>query len=187
MAKGYGVFMTVFPGWKKWIRSVIPHIRGEKILEVSFGNGYLMTQYATDRFEIHGIDYNRQMLRMAEKKTRKLNFDIRLVQGNVEKLPYADASFDTVINTMAFTAYPDGDKALSEMKRVLKPGGRLLLVDFDFPGNRNLFGYLIVKFWEWCGDVMKDIHFLLLKYDFDFRDKALGLFGSVHLFVATRK
>jgi ubiquinone/menaquinone biosynthesis C-methylase UbiE len=187
MAKGYDAFMTIFPLWKKWIKKVIPHIKGMKILEVSFGSGYLMTQYASNNYEIYGIDYNNKMLEITENKIKKLNITAKLSQGNVEKLPFPDDAFDTVINTMAFTGYPNGEKAMIELKRVLKRGGKLLLVDFDYPKNRNRFGYMIVKLWEKFGDIIKDINLLLTKYDFEYEDISVGGFGSVHLFIATKK
>ena len=187
MAKGYDAFMTIFPLWKKWIKKVIPHIKGMKILEVSFGSGYLMTRYASNNYEICGIDYNDKMLEITENKIKKLNITAKLCQGNVEKLPFPDDTFDTVINTMAFTGYPDGEKAMIELKRVLKRGGKLLLVDFDYPKNRNRFGYMIVKLWEKFGDIIKDINLLLTKYDFEYEDISVGGFGSVHLFIATKK
>jgi len=187
MAKGYDTFLTIFPLWKKWIKKVIPHIKGDKILEVSFGSGFLMTQYASNKHEIYGIDYNEKMLEITENKIKKLNITANLSQGTVEKLPFPDDTFDTVINTMAFTGYPDGDKAMIELKRVLKRGGKLLLVDFDYPKNRNRFGYMIVKLWEKFGDVIKDINLLLTKYDFEYEDISVGGFSSVHLFIATKK
>ena len=187
MAKGYDTFMTIFPLWKKWIKKIIPHIKGDKILEVSFGSGYLMTQYASDEYEIYGIDYNDKMLEITENKIKKLNIAAKLSQGNVEKLPFPDDTFDTVINTMSFTGYPDGDKAMIELKRVLKRGGKLLLVDFDFPNNRNIFGYLVVKLWEKFGDVIKDIRLLLTQHNFEYKDISVGGFGSVHLFIATKR
>jgi len=187
MAKGYDAFMTIFPLWKKWIKKIIPHIKGNKLLEVSFGSGYLMTQYASDKHEIFGIDYNEKMLEITTNKMKKLNIKAHLFQGNVEALPFPDNTFDTVINTMAFTGYPNGGKAMSELKRVLKRGGKLLLVDFDYPKNRNRFGYMIVKLWEKLGDIIKDINLLLTKYGFEYKDIAVGGFGSVHLFIAQKK
>jgi ubiquinone/menaquinone biosynthesis C-methylase UbiE len=74
-----------------------------------------------------------------------------------------------------------------ELKRVLKQGGKLLLVDFDYPKNRNRFGYMIVKLWEKCGDIIKNINSVLTKYDFEYEDISVGGFGSVHLFIATKK
>lgn len=184
MAKGYDAFMFVFPVWKKWIKEVIPHIQGESILEVSFGNGYLMSQYASAQYAIFGVDYNERMVKLARKKMEHAGFDIRLRQGNVEKLPFPDNRFDTIINTMAFTGYPDGNKALGELKRVLKTGGRLLLVDFNYPKNRNVFGFAIVRLWERFGDISKDIDALLAAHKFDFEHRSVGGFGSVQLYIA---
>lgn len=186
MAKGYDTFMFIFPVWKRWIKNIIPHIKGNKILEVSFGSGYLMTKYATEKKEIYGIDYNKKMLDITKNKMRRLNIEAHLSLGNVEKLPFPDNTFDTIINTMAFTGYHNGEKAMNELKRVLKKDGRLLLVDFDYPENRNLFGYLIVRLWEKFGDIIKDINSLLLQHDFDYKDIPVGGFGSVHMFIANK-
>ncbi|MCP4373757.1 MAG: class I SAM-dependent methyltransferase [Deltaproteobacteria bacterium] len=186
MAKGYDAFMIVFPLWKKWIKKAIPYIEGKIILEVSFGNGYLMTQYAKDDYDIYGIDYNEKMLDITSRKLLAKKIDAKLSKANVEKLPFPDNTFDTVINTMAFTGYPDGDKAVSELKRVLKKDGRLLLIDFDYPKDRNVVGYLIVRLWEKLGDIIKDINAQLIKYDFDCQDLPIGGFGSVHLFIAQK-
>ena len=155
-------------------------------MEVSFGNGYLMTQYAKDDYDIYGIDYNEKMLDITSRKLLAKKINAKLSKANVEKLPFPDNTFDTVINTMAFTGYPDGDKAMSELKRVLKKDGRLLLVDFDYPKDRNVLGYLIVRLWEKLGDIIKDINAQLIKYDFDCQDLPIGGFGSVHLFIAQK-
>ena len=187
MAKGYDAFMTIFPLWKKWIKKVIPHIQGNKILEVSFGSGFLMKQYASEKYEIYGIDYNEKMIEITQKKMNRIKINAHLSKGNVENLPYPNNTFDTVINTMAFTGYPDGDKAMSELKRVLKSNGKLLVVDFDYPKNRNILGYWIVKLWEKFGDIIKDINSLLVKYGFDYESSSVGGFGSVQLFVANKK
>lgn len=187
MARGYDVFMTVFPLWKKWIKSAIPHMEGPKILEVSFGNGYLMKQYASTDFEIHGIDYNERMLELTRKKMEGTDVEVHLSRANVEELPYPDNTFDTLINTMAFTGYPDGDKAMSELNRVLKPGGKLLLVDFDYPEDRNVFGYNFVRLWEKFGDIIKDLKALLDKHGFSYESTAVGGFGSVQLFIAIKQ
>lgn len=186
MAKGYDAFMFVFPLWKSWINKVIPYIEGKKILEVSFGNGYLMTQYASNDFDIYGIDYNEKMLDIASKKMSSNRISAKLSIANVESIPFPDNTFDTIINTMAFTGYPNGDIAMSEFKRVLKKDGKLLLVDFDFPENRNIFGSWMVKLWEKLGDIIKDINSLFDKYKFNYQDIPIGGFGSVHLYIVKK-
>jgi ubiquinone/menaquinone biosynthesis C-methylase UbiE len=61
MALLYDALMVLFPFWKKWIASVIPSINGPKVLEVSFGSGYLLKKYASN-YDVWGIDYNQKMV-----------------------------------------------------------------------------------------------------------------------------
>jgi len=183
MAKVYSAFMFFFPAWKRWIRSVQPHIKGPRVLEVSFGNGYLMSHYAGDpALDVTGLDYNKKMVEIAQGRLYKKNQEADLHQGNVEALPFPDESFDTVINTMAFTGYPDGDKALSEISRVLKKDGAFLLVDFDYPRDHNRWGYMLVRLWERMGDIIKDIAAHLERAGFQYEETVLGGFGTVRLF-----
>lgn len=88
---------------------------------------------------------------------------------------------------MAFTGYPDGDKAMSELSRVLKTHGKLILVDLDYPEDRNIFGYYFVRLWEKFGDIIKNIKVLLGKYGFTYKSSSAGGFGSVQLFIAIKQ
>lgn len=183
----YDGFMFFFPLWKKWLSSVLPFIKGTQILEVSFGPAYLMTRYAKNKdLDIYALDYNQEMVKIAERKMKKLGRAAKITQGNVEKMPYNDKSFDTVICTMAYTGYPDGDRALQEMKRVLKDDGVLLLLDYDFPANRNILGYYLMKMMEAAGDILKDIKADLGRNGFVFEEKEVGGFGSIHRFVCRK-
>lgn len=181
-AKAYDGFMVCFPLWRKWLRSVLPYIKGGKLLEVSFGPAYLLSQYPKD-LELYGLDYNQTMVERAKCKMKSCNQDVVIVKGNVEDMPYPNDYFDTIVNTMAFTGYPNGQKALSEMLRVLKPDGVLLLLDYDYPHNRNIFGYAFVRFIELCGDIIKDIASLLEENNCTYERKVIGGFGSIQLFI----
>ena len=182
-AKYYDFVMT--PYWRIWLKKVIPFIEGSKVLEVSFGTGYLMTKYA-EHFDTYGIDFNNEMIEITKRKLEKKSLSASISKGNVENLPYANNTFDTVINTMAFTGYPNGEKALDEMKRVLKKNGKLLLMDFDYPSNRNIIGYSLIKIGEIYGDVIKDLKTYLEKSDLRYREINVGGFGSVYLFVCSK-
>ena len=186
VARAYDPAVRVLPVWKSWLKQALPHIRGPKVLEVSFGTGYLLTQYA-DRFETHGIDYNQKMVSVAGDNLKKKGMTAELRQGNVESLPYADETFDCIVNTMAFTAYPDGRKAMSEFRRVLKKGGRLVLIDVEYPADRNWLGMKMIRFWVALGDILRDMGAIFRQFDFEYTDREIGGFGSVHLHVAEKK
>ncbi len=63
-ARVYDLAVKLLPVWKTWIKSALPHIRGPRVLEASFGTGYLLMHYA-DEFETHGIDFNDKMVEVA--------------------------------------------------------------------------------------------------------------------------
>ena len=181
----YDIGIKVFPIWKTWLRQVLPHIIGRRVLEVSFGTGYLMTRYA-GQFEVHGIDLNARMLSVAKKNLRKAGLSAHLHQGTVENLPYEHGHFDTVVNTMAFSGYPDGNKAMAEMRRVLRPRGRLVLVDINYPADRNRVGTALTRSWQRTGDIIRDIDSVLVTHGFEYQDVEIGGFGSVHMYVCDR-
>ncbi len=181
----YDLAVRLLPLWKTWIRKAVPHIRGPRVLEVSFGTGHLLAQYA-DRFETYGLDYNRAMVALTGKKLAGKGLSAKIREGSVEALPYEDGFFDCLVNTMAFSGYPDGVKALSEMRRVLRSGGRLILVDIGYPKNRNRPGMLLTRFWAHAGDIIRDMDSLLTRFGFDYEDIEIGGFGSVHLYLAEK-
>jgi len=182
----YDRAVKLLPIWKTWIGVVVPHIQGPRVLEASFGTGYLLTQYAAS-YDTYGIDYNAKMVKVASKNIEQKGIPAKLLQANVEALPFSEEYFDTVINTMALSGYPDGRKAMAEFHRVLKPGGKLLLVDFEYPSNRNWFGYILVKLMERAGDVIKPIANVLGEFNFDYSEQEIGGFGSVHFYIARKK
>jgi len=185
-AKAYDLAVKLLPVWKAWIKVVVPHIEGNRVLEASFGTGYLLLQYAND-YETHGIDINNNMIEMAKKNLSRKCVKASLQWANVEELPYPDNYFDTVVNTMAFSGYPNGKRALAEFYRVLKEGGRLLIVDFDYPSNRNIFGYWLTKLMESAGDTIRDMSKMLQDFHFEFTEEEIGGFGSVHFYVARKR
>jgi ubiquinone/menaquinone biosynthesis C-methylase UbiE len=182
IAKGYDILIKVLPIWNNWISQAIPYIEGKRVLEVSFGTGLLLSQYAAN-YETFGIDYNSKMVEIAKKNLKKKNISAQLLQGNVESLPYESGSFDTVLNTMAFTGYANAGKALSELIRVLKPDGKLIIVDINYPKNMNILGRWLTKFWVILGDVIRDMDKIFNDFDLDYTDKEIGGFGSVHLYI----
>ena len=181
----YDFGIKALPIWKKWLACAVPHIRGRCVLEVSFGTGYLMTRYA-DQFDVYGVELNARMLSVATKNLRRRDQTARLLRGTVERLPYADGRFDTVLNTMAFSGYADGAKALAEMRRVLASDGRLVMVDINYPANNNWIGTRLTRGWQLAGDIVRDMAQLLKAHEFEYEDIEIGGCGSVHMYICRK-
>jgi ubiquinone/menaquinone biosynthesis C-methylase UbiE len=98
-----------------------------RTLEVAIGTGLNLGLYPED-VELTGVDLSGGMLHVASARAADAH-RVALVQGDAQRLPFADAAFDTIVCTLALCAIPDQAAAVTEMDRVLAPGGRLLLVD----------------------------------------------------------
>lgn len=184
LARLYDLAVRALPVWKSWLRRTLPYIEGPRVLEVSFGTGWLMAQYA-GRVDAHGVDLNAAMLATAQRNLDRAGVGAELRLGNVEALPYPAESFDTVVNTMSFSGYPDGAKAMSELRRVLRPGGRLVMIDVNYPRDGNRVGAALVELWKRSGDLVRDMGKLFAAHGVDATDEEIGGWGSVHLYVAT--
>lgn len=99
-----------------------------KVLEVAVGTGLNLDAYPDD-ITLTGIDLSDSMLDIARARAGELDRSATLLQGDAHALPFTDASFDTVVCTFALCAIPDPARAITEMTRVLRPAGRLILVD----------------------------------------------------------
>lgn len=107
-------------------------IAGKNVLEVSCGHGGGASYLARTQMPAHytGLDLNATGIVFCQKRHRVAGLEF--VQGDAIELPFADQSFDVVINIEASHCYPDLPKFLQEVARVLKPGGHFLYADFRF-------------------------------------------------------
>lgn len=105
---------------------VIPQARG-RVLEIGIGTGLNLPFYDAGRVqELVGVEPSLRMHRLVLKRSRAARLPVELVGITAERLPLADAAFDTVVSTYTLCTIPDPVAALREARRVLAPGGRLL-------------------------------------------------------------
>jgi ubiquinone/menaquinone biosynthesis C-methylase UbiE len=113
-----------FGGGRAWLGA---RARG-RVLEVAIGTGLNLPHYPAD-VTITGIELSPAMLAIARRRATDLGREADLRVGDAQTLPFPDASFDTVVCALSLCTIPDPAAAIAEMKRVLVPGGRLLLLD----------------------------------------------------------
>lgn len=99
-----------------------------KVLEVAVGTGLNLEHYPS-HVDLSAIDLSPEMLDIARSRAKELGRGVDLREGDAHDLPFADGSFDTVVCTYALCNIPDPGRAIREMKRVLRSGGQLILVD----------------------------------------------------------
>lgn len=115
---------TWFAGGREWLTS---RARGQ-VIEVAVGTGRNLPGYPAG-VTLTGIELSPAMLGIARQRAAGLGRDADLREGDAEHLPCGDASFDTVVCALSLCTIPSPGAAVGEMRRVLRPGGRLLLLD----------------------------------------------------------
>ena len=103
-------------------------LRGET-LEVAIGSGLNLPHYPDAVTRAVGVDLSSGMLGQARRRARDLGRAIALVEGDAQRLPFADASFDTVAISLALCTVPEPEVALRELARVCRPEGRVVLLE----------------------------------------------------------
>ncbi|MEJ5226249.1 MAG: methyltransferase domain-containing protein [Anaerolineales bacterium] len=120
--------------WQSWGRQALVHVRGPRVLEVGFGPGHLQVALQQQGWIAFGIDESPQMLKQAARRLKRHNLSLRLARGLAQSLPFGDASFDTVLSTFP-SEYIVDTRTLAEAFRVLRPGGRLVVLPMIWPGG----------------------------------------------------
>ncbi len=103
---------------------------GSRILEVAPGPGYLAIEIARrGEYQVTGLDISHTFVEIATRNAREAHVDIDFRQGNASAMPLPENTFDLILCRAAFKNFSQPVAALNEMHRVLKPGGRALIVD----------------------------------------------------------
>ncbi|MFJ8915458.1 class I SAM-dependent methyltransferase [Amycolatopsis sp. NPDC102389] len=132
------------------------------VLEVAVGTGLNLPLYPGE-VTLTGIDLGDGMLAIARARAERLGHPVTLRRADAHDLPFDAESFDTVVCTLGLCAIPDDGKALREMARVLRPTGRLILLDHIASSSRAIRGL------QWIAEritvPMAGEHFLRRPFD----------------------
>lgn len=136
-AKVYNrIFGTIFQRSREAAIRDLKVQSGERVLEVGVGTGLCLPLYPRN-CEVTGIDLSDGMLEKARLLVRERKLDhVRLMRMDAGALKFPDGSFDTVVAAYVVTAVPDHRQVMSEMIRVCRPGGRIMLLN-HFTNDRK--------------------------------------------------
>lgn len=130
---------------RRWRRKAVAAIAAGKAangacLDVAVGTADLAIETARQLPDVHiqGLDLSARMMRIGEEKVRRLGWEKRIgfLQGSALDMPFEDGVFDIVTCGYGVRNFSDLDKGLSEMQRVMRPGGALMILEFSYPDNR---------------------------------------------------
>lgn len=129
--------------WKRYTIDCSGVRTGHKVLDLAGGTGDLTAKFSRivgETGQVVLADINDAMLKVGREKLRDKGIvgNVEYVQANAEELPFPDNSFDIITIAFGLRNVTDKDKALASMYRVLKPGGRLLVLEFSKPTNDML-------------------------------------------------
>ncbi|MES2746493.1 MAG: bifunctional demethylmenaquinone methyltransferase/2-methoxy-6-polyprenyl-1,4-benzoquinol methylase UbiE [Bdellovibrionota bacterium] len=142
IAGRYDLINTVLSGglhriWRKELRRKLPAKRSQIVLDLATGTADVAIELVKDPrvTKVVGVDLSEGMIAIGRQKIKRLNLDsqIQLQVGDAQKLSYTEGQFDAATMSFGIRNVPDVDACLREIYRVLKPGGRALVLEFALP------------------------------------------------------
>ena len=109
------------------------HVKnGESVLEIATGPGYFCTELAKlGNFKITGLDISHDLIEIARTNAQQAGVKVDFLQGNASTIQFPDMAFDFIFCSWAIKNFMEPVKVLNEMYRVLKPGGKALIIDLN--------------------------------------------------------
>jgi ubiquinone/menaquinone biosynthesis C-methylase UbiE len=184
----YAAGLYLIPAWRRYTESVLPWLPTDgALLEIGPGPGLLHRRFAAHYPFAVGFDLSPGMLRQTQRRLHRLDLPARLVRGDAVRLPFSAGTFDGIALTFVFSAIPDGALAMTEIARVLRPGGRVALVDACRPADGNRIANWLANQWERLGDFMRDESDLMQAAGLAIVERReFGAFNSIRLTVGCR-
>jgi demethylmenaquinone methyltransferase/2-methoxy-6-polyprenyl-1,4-benzoquinol methylase len=126
--------------WRRGTSRALALAPGDQVLDVATGTGALAAALAqtSANVTIIGCDLNRSMLGVAQKRVLRANLPVQLILSDAARLPFPDSSFDAVTMAFAIDDMPDRRACAAEMLRVLRPSGKLALLELSRPDQEPM-------------------------------------------------
>ena len=143
--------------WRRKAIEQLQDIRPERILDVATGTADLAIASTYCRpHTVVGVDISKQMLELGCLKIRKLRLNsiISFIFGKAEILPFQSDEFDAAITSFGVRNFEDLEQALAEMHRILRKGGKLVVLEFSRPEsspNKQIYAFILRKIFPWIG------------------------------------
>lgn len=174
--------------WEKWQDKVFEDISGKKILEIGVGPGKLLIRLAKKGFQVTGIELRKGMAYEARRRVKNAGFDVDILHQSIYKLPFKNESFDSVVMTFVLAEIDSLDKAINEIKRVLKKEGKVIVIAGGMPMDRNIVARSLFKIigYQTTLNLERDNKSYFEKYGFRVKREDYGPFNVVHKIVAIK-
>jgi len=130
--------LTMRQGFLQPYRERVIGAASGRILEIGVGTGLNLSLYAPGVDGVVGLDPSARLLATARERSRQAAVPVDFIKGSAELLPFDSGEIDTVVTTWTMCSIPDVSRALREMRRVLRPGGRLLFVEHGRAPDRGV-------------------------------------------------
>lgn len=136
----------------RYRQRLIPRATG-RVLEVGVGSGLNLPFYGDGVTRVFGLDPSPELLEMAGRQARTTRFAVEFLLASGEEIPMENDSVDTVVATWTLCSIPDVHKALGEVRRILRPGGRFLFVEHGLAPDADVERWQrrLTPYWKHIG------------------------------------
>lgn len=121
---------------------------GKRVLDVGSGNGYVLSRYAQAGATVVGVDLTRAAIQLCRQRFELMRLSGDFIVGNAECLPFGDATFDCVCSMGVLHHTPDTERAVREVLRVLRPGGRIILMFYHRDSVHNRLKFPLLRWFK---------------------------------------
>ena len=158
--------------WRKKLLKLISPQRDEIVLDLCTGTGDIALEVAKkSEAKPIGLDISVEMLDVAREKMRKAGYRFPIIIGDALSLPVKDISVDVITIGFGLRNLPDYGRAIDEMVRVLKPGGRVFILEFA-PPEKNIFGFF---YWIYLRYIMPVVGDIIAGVKEDYKELAVSI------------